>query len=98
MYLISHFVISRFLPHLSSQVVTGSRLMHPIGCKGTKKIEICKFVNKKCSRKYNFEGEKSKNHRDAIPNNEQTERKRHIDMPRIDARVRFTLGPPFIGR
>ena len=32
-----------------------------------------------------FDEEKSKNHRDAIPNNEHTGGMRHIDMPRRDA-------------
>ena len=44
MYLISHFVISRFLPHLSSQVVTGSFDAPNSGAKVHKIFQICKFI------------------------------------------------------
>ena len=48
------------------------------------KHESAEFVN--------FDGEKSKNHRDAIPNNEHTEGMRHIDMPSRDAMSRIISG------
>ena len=41
---------------------------------------------------FDFALEKSKNHRDAIPNNEHTERKRHMNMPRINAMSRIISG------
>ena len=39
-----------------------------------------------------FDGEMSKNHRDAIPNNEHTDGMRHINMPSRDAMSRIISG------